>query len=426
MSFRTVFSSIVNRGIVAGALGVMCLSLMATVASAELPQVKFENPQIGYPTGGMGSSVFVDGDTIIIGAPDTTHNELQEAGNALIYRADGLAGWILEAELTASDAAAHDAFGYSVALSGETAIVGACMDDDGGRQSGSAYIFKRSDGVWIQEAKITALDAAEGKSFAHSVSLSGDTALVGAPVDDGKGSDFGAAYVFTRSDGGWTQQQKLTASDTKSNEEFGKSVSLSGDTAIVGAHRADHGGLDRAGSAYVFTRSGEVWTQQSKLTASDADGDDRFGISVAISGETAIVGAYWDKHEGKGSGSAYIFKRSDGAWLQQAKLKASEISPGPTFGNSVAISGDIAVVGKVGQHSGSVDVFKRSGKNWTVYTVLTPWDFAVMDPFGTSVAVDGESVLVGAPANYTQQSHAGAAYFFTLPITPTLDSTSEN
>src|SRR6185503_19688910 len=192
-----------------------------------------------------------------------------------------------------SDAAAGDLFGDSVAVSGDTAVVGAIGDDDGGTSSGSAYVFVRSAGVWSQQQKLTASDALAGDEFGYSVAVSGDTAVVGARSDSDAGTFSGSAYVFVRSAGVWSQQQKLTASDAAAGDFFGFSVAVSGDTAVVGAIFDDDAGSG-SGSAYVFVRSAGVWSQQQKLTASDAAASDSFGASVAVSGDTAVVGASFD------------------------------------------------------------------------------------------------------------------------------------
>ena len=214
-----------------------------------------------------------------------------------------------EAKLTANDAATNDFFGTSVAISGDSVVVGANLDDDGGSASGSAYVFTRSGTVWSQQAKLTASDAAAFDQFGTSVAISGDSVVVGANFDDDGGSDSGSAYVFTRSGTVWSQQAKLTANDAAAGDAFGISVSISGDSVVVGAPSDDDGGSG-SGSAYVFTRSGTEWSQQEKLTASDAAESDRFGISVAISGDSVVVGANLDDDGGSDSGSAYVFTRS--------------------------------------------------------------------------------------------------------------------
>ena len=314
-----------------------------------------------------------------------------------------------EVKITASDAAAYDNFGVSVAISGDTAIVGARYDDDAGGNSGATYIFVRNGTSWTQQAKLAASDTAAGDEFGLSVAVSGDTAIVGARYDDDAGDRSGSAYIFVRNGTSWTQQAKLTASDAAAGNEFGVSVAISGEVAIVGAWRDDDAG-DASGSAYIFVRSGTSWTQQSKLIASNTAAYDNFGVSVAISGDTAIIGAFVVDF-------AYIFVRNGTSWIQQAKLTASDAVIGNGFGESVSISGDTAIVGAVydddaGGNSGATYIFVRSGTSWTQQTKLTASDTTVGDWFGCSVAISGEVAIVGAWRDDDAGDASGSAYIF--------------
>jgi hypothetical protein len=273
------------------------------------------------------------------------------------------ANWTEKQKLLASDAAAGDYFGVSVSLDGDTALIGARYDDDTGVSSGSAYVFTRTGTTWTQQAKLFASDGAADDQFGWSVSLSGDTALIGAAWDDDNGVSSGSAYVFTRIGTTWTQQAKLLASDGTAQDRFGGSVSLSGDTALIGAAWDDDKGVD-SGSAYVFTRTSTTWTQQAKLLASDAAAGDYFGVSVSLDGDTALIGAYKDDDKGFDSGSAYVFTRTSTTWTQQAKLLASDAAAENYFGWSVSLSGDTALIGAplAGNNgAGSAYVFTRTG-----------------------------------------------------------------
>ena len=316
-----------------------------------------------------------------------------------------------QAKLTASDAAANDFFGWSVSLSsdGNTAIVGAYYKNF---YTGAAYIFTRSGTTWTQQAKLTASDAATSDYFGYSTSLSsdGNTAIVGAHA---KKSSTGAAYIFTRSGTTWSQQAKLTASDAATSDFFGVSVSISsdGNTAIVGAHAKN----SYTGAAYIFTRSGTTWTQQAKPTASDAATSDYFGTSTSLSsdGNTAIVGAH---AKNSNTGAVYIFTRSGTTWTQQAKLTASDGATNDYFGWSVSLSsdGNTAIVGAYGKNSntGAAYIFTRSGSTWSQQAKLTASDGAGGDNFGTSTSLssDGNTAIVGANG---KNSATGAAYIFT-------------
>ena len=319
------------------------------------------------PTGmeTFGSSVWVDGDTIMVGAPgaDVGDNPLQGVVY-VFYRNQGAAdAWGQVAKLIAGDGAEEDEFGGSLAVSGDTAVVGAEGADVGGNaDQGAAYVFYRDKGgadAWGQAAKLTAGDGAEEDLFGAAVALSGDTALVGSEeADIGREADQGAAYLFSRDEGGadaWGQVAKLTAGDGAEEDFFGASVALSGDIALVGSEGAEIGGNVDQGAAYLFSRDeggAGAWGQAAKLTAGDGAEDDRFGAAVAVSGDTALVGSEGaDIGDNVDQGAAYLFSRDEGgagAWGQTAKLTAGDGAGADEFGGSVAVSGDTAVMGAVG------------------------------------------------------------------------------
>jgi hypothetical protein len=216
------------------------------------------------------------------------------------------ADWDIEQKLTPSDATEDDHFGNSVSIDGDYAVIGAVWDDENGYASGSAYIFHRNGTNWIEQTKITASNGSTEDRFGHSVSISGDYAIVGAPYYDDIVENTGEAYIFHRNGTNWTQQARLAVSDVAEEDLFGWSVSISGDYAVVGAVDADDNG-SASGCAYVFHRNGTSWILQEKLIASDGERWDNFGQSVAISGDYLVIGAHWDDNDGIRSGSAYIF-----------------------------------------------------------------------------------------------------------------------
>ncbi|RKH55880.1 DUF7507 domain-containing protein, partial [Corallococcus llansteffanensis] len=316
-----------------------------------------------------------------------------------------------QAKLTASDAGAESYFGFSVALSGDTAVVGAPFHDTAAGESvGSVYVFVRSGTTWSEQAKLTASDAGAGNAFGFSVSLSGDTAVIGAPGHETATGVTGAAYVFVRSGTTWSEQAELTPSDAVLNEQFGWSVVLSGDTAVVSAVSvpADN---SSSGAAYVFVRGGTTWSEQAKLTASAPVAGEQFSWSVALSGDTALVGALY-ADTATGTGAAYVFVRSGTTWSEQAKLTVSDAVAGRYFGESVALSGDTALVGARSNvsYAGAAYVFVRSGTTWSEQAKLTANDSGASDLFGFSVALSGDTALVGAP--FGDNSIVGAAYVF--------------
>jgi hypothetical protein len=315
--------------------------------------------------------------------------------------------------------------GFSVAVDLDTALVGAPGDDlPVGIDGGSVYVFTRSGTTWTQQAVLVAGDGAEEDTFGQSVALAGDTALVGAYADDTlAGSDAGSAYVFVRSGTTWTQQQQLLAVGGAAGDTFGVSVSLSGDIALVGASGRDtFGGGGNAGAAYVFIRSGTTWTQQVELLAGDGFPDDRFGASVSLAGDTALVGSrFADMPAGSDCGAAYVFIRSGTIWTQQQKLLADDRAPADELGVSVSVSGNTALVGAWhadtpgGGDAGAAYAFTRSGTTWTQQQkLLAADDGAAGDSFGVSVSLSGDTSLVGVRLDDSPSAiDAGAAYVFT-------------
>ena len=374
----------------------------------------------------FGSAVAISGDTAIVGAlMDDKPGTSNDCGTASAFKYNGSA-WVLQKKLIASDAAKDDAFGYSVAISGSRAIVGAYRQGGGW---GAAYVFKRSGGTWAQEAKLV---SPEGWSFGYSVAISSDTVVVGEPEygwDEGQTSEGdyydipgpGAAYVFTRSDtpagSQWTQQARLSNWGDNA-QRLGASVAISGDTAVLGTRPDDDDprAMSEICYARVFVRNGSAWSQQAKLTASDAPGNDNRLACVSISGDTVILGAQGVDGAGTNSGAAYLFARSapgSATWSQQAKLIAPDAAAGDAFGYSVSISGNSAIIGAYGAgptNFGAAYLFARDGSTWNRGSKLTAPDAAQGDQFGYSVAIDGTRTLVGAPWNDGPEPDPGAAY----------------
>jgi hypothetical protein len=363
------------------------------------------------PAGGaamdhFGVSVAIDQDTAIVGAS----NDDGSKGSAFVFvRSNGV--WTQQQKLVPDNGAVSSGFGGSVSISQDTAIVGETQHVTASGNVGAAYVFVRSNGTWTKQQTLLASDGNADDSFGHAVSVSGDTAVVTASLDDDKAITAGAAYVFVRSNGTWTESQKLFANDAQANNYFGESVAVSGSTAIVGAFGSD----SFKGSAYVFGKSGGTWTQQQKLVASDGAASDDFGRSIALSGNTAVVGAHGDDSD---KGAAYVFVENGGTWTQQQKLVASDGVAGDFFGVSVAVSGDTAMVGARsedntnGADAGAAYIFLRNGSMWSQDVKLLASDGAANDQFGRSVAVSMTTAVVGAPFNNTAGADSGTAYVF--------------
>jgi hypothetical protein len=361
----------------------------------------------------FGISVAFDGDTALVGSWGGAPGAGRLAGSAYVFVREGDL-WSQQAKLTASDASARDLLGWSVAISGDTAVLGARNTNHGdATAAGSAYIFVRHGTTWSEQAKLIASDASSFDVLGDSVGISGDTVLLGAPLDDHEDrTNAGSAYIFVRHGTTWSEQAKLIASDASSFDVLGDSVGISGDTVLLGSPLDDQEDHTNAGSAYIFVRHGTTWSEQAKLTASDASAGNLLASSVSLSGDTAILGSPTDDHGGgENAGSAYVFVRTGSTWSEQAKLIASDAATAAAFGFSVALSNDSAVVGASTQGTGTAYSFLRTGETWSEKAVLASSDPGESEFYGASVAISGTTVLVGAfLADTSAGLDAGAAF----------------
>ena len=394
--------------------------LLYTTTESKLPPVPVE------ATGALGDdwfgySVSISGNYAIVGAIDYDEGASNQGAAYIFVRTNG--SWVQQARLISSNWEANGSFGYSVGISGDYAVVGTPYENVGPGDQGRAYIFHRSGTVWSMQGFFTNGDGAVGDRFGHSVSISGDYVIVGAPYFGA--ADRGSAYIYYRG-GGWIPGQgyiaKLPASDGGDGDLFGSSVCIDGDYAIVGANSDDGTGGADQGSAYVYFK-GTDWLQlnhfhQAKLTATDGLSADRFGISVSINGPYAIVGAYLDGIlPTDNQGSAYIYFRTGASWSFQTKLTADDDETGDLFGKSVSINGDYAIVGAYeddagsNMNQGSAYVYKRSGTSWTLVRKIDDDSGQYDGYFGSSVAVSGFNLLIGA---YLKNNRRGQAFFLNV------------
>ncbi|MBN1514389.1 MAG: thrombospondin type 3 repeat-containing protein [Phycisphaerae bacterium] len=378
----------------------------------------------------FAGAVAIDGDTAIVGAAYNDPSDLTNAGAAYVFVRSG-DEWVEQAKLTASDGATLSLFGSAVALHGDTAVIGAFWNSHSGfTGAGAAYVFTRSGGIWSRQAKLTASDPAMADQFGYAVALHGDTAVIGAPLDDhAGGSNAGSVYVFTRSGPGepvWTQQARLSAADADADDRFGDRVALDADTALIGARLDEHAVGANAGSAYVFVGAGSSWAQQAKLIAPDAEAVDNFGGALAIDGDTAVIGASTDDHSGRtNAGSAYVFVRSAGVWSGPVQLTASDPEDYDAFGSAVCIREDAILIGTPhdshagASTAGSVYVFTRSGPAWLEQVRLAASDAGTGDAFGSALALDRDVAVLGSHlADVGGAADAGAAYLVYLGCDP--------
>jgi FG-GAP repeat len=430
---------------------------------------------------GFGTTVAISSDTLIVGSPYESSNATGVNGNqnnelapysgaAYIYVRSGT-NWTQQAYLKASENLNYNEFGSTVAIDGDTVVIGAPYANPGG----SAYVFVRTGTNWTQQALLKASN--RGGNFGNALSISGDTIVVAAYREGNNATgingvqtnytsmDSGAAYVFVRNGTTWTQQAYVKASNAQASDYFGGAIGLAGDTMVVGAREEDgFAGVNgpnnnlafASGAAYVFLRTGTNWTQQAYLKASNIGLSDAFGHAVAVFDDTVVVGAIEEDSNATGvngnqanndsyeSGAAYVFVRTGTNWTQQAYLKASNPDEDDHFGFAVAGAGHTIVIGardedsngeegnNTATNSGAAYVFTRTGTNWVQSLYLKASNpgggnasYELADQFGGSVAISGGSLAIGAPGeasnatgvNGNQADNslplAGAAYVFT-------------
>lgn len=414
----------------------------------------------------LGWSVAVSGDTVVVSAigedsqadganGDHEDNSAPSSGAVYVYVREG-DGWVQEAYLKASNSDSVDQFGLSISIDGDTLVAGARLEasaatgvngneaDNTLFRAGAAYVFVRESGAWTQQAYLKASNTEAGDQFGYSVSVSGDTIVIGANGEDsasagidGNGDDnslpsSGAAYVFERVGTAWNQVAYLKASNPDAGDEFGDAVAIDGDTIAIGARTESSAAGDPAdnsvpgsGAVYVFHREAGTWSQEAVLKAANAGNHDWFGFSVSVSGDSILVGAIgedsssrWidgeDNDDALGAGAAYVFVReSVGSWTQEAYLKAWNADVNDAFARRVSISGDLLVVGAHNEdsasmgvggdpeddssfNSGAAYVFERVQGVWFKRSYLKPSNTGVDDNFGWWVAVSGSTVVVGA------------------------------
>lgn len=365
-------------------------------------------PSVASEGDHYGRAVALEGGVAVVGAP-WSDGDNPDSGAVHVFVQSGSV-WSEQARLYVEDGPTLGLFGSSVAISGDTLVVGAQGVFDISLPSGAAYVFVRSGDTWSQQERFIADNGEAYDSFGRDVAICGDTVVVGDP-------EGGVVHVFVRSGGLWSQQATLTASDGVPGDNFGREVAIDGDTVIIGAQMVDVP-KDNAGAAYVFVRSGITWTEQARLAPADIGRAHKFGSAVAIRGDMAVVGASGDPRNGRATGSAYVFGFSGGSWSQEAKLISESGDYLDSFGESVAIGDDNTIV--VGSpyddvsavKGGAIFVFTRVGGEWYQQARLVGSDTAKMDYLGRDIAVSGDVVVGGAPFADDAGYSSGAAIVF--------------
>jgi FG-GAP repeat len=363
----------------------------------------------------FGRAVAVHGDTAVVGSPNNSVTS-DGSGSAYVF-VRSASGWQFQQKLTASDASPQSFFGVSVAIDGEKIVVGANGDPNAGQASGAAYVFVRSGNTWAQEQKLTGSENSPNDAFGLSVGIKGSTIVCGAFGNSvANSATEGSVYVFRQTSNGWVESQKLVASDASYFNSFGGSVAISDDTIVVGAIGNEEFGFF-SGAVYVFTFDGSNWTEQIKLHAQDASTRASFGYRVGIDKDT-IVAASDGYVETETRSAVYVFRRNSSGWHQQKRIVINDAGILGRYGLTVAVSGATIVIGSqndfaVAPYAGSAYIYRRSGESsWTLYQKFRASDAAYGDNFGNAVAISGNTVLVGAFGKSDVAIFAGAAYLF--------------
>ncbi|QDU86516.1 hypothetical protein Pla163_36670 [Planctomycetes bacterium Pla163] len=397
------------------------LFLSGTFAPLAAAQIQSEDAKLlasdGSASDTFGRSVSVDGDFAVIGASADSHQGVQ-SGSAYVFQRQGDA-WNQIAKLVPNDGSAGDSFGISVAISGNRIVVGANSDDDLGSSSGSAYVYTRqTNNSWAFERKLLPSDGVAFDLFGSAVAIEGDRVVVGSPNENQVGFATGAAYVFERTSGtNWTQRTKIAPSTLGASEQFGSAIAMSGDRIAFGVTRDDTAAKN-AGAVYVYRRQSTTsWTQETKLTATNAMPSDYAGLSVDIDGERVVCGA--DRYDGGGidSGAAFVFERqSNGAWIQTGTLMAQDGSTDDRLGQAVQIDGNQILAGAfgnshAGSQSGAAYAFERNASGQWIQTVkLIASDAAPTDQFGRFAALDNGRALIASLYDDDQGTSSGSVY----------------
>lgn len=397
------------------------------IYSTSLSAQVFESLQLSASDGAtsdfFGNAVAISGEVVLVGAYWDSTVAGFGAGSAYAYRFDG-SNWVEESHLHASDAASNDLFGSSVSIDGDLAIVGAWADDTAdGIGAGSAYLFRFNGTDWVEEAHLTASDGSAFDRFGYSVCVSGTSAIVGAPHDDtSAGNNAGSAYVFRYDGQNWVEEQHLFLPLGFPLDQFGWSVDLSGDRAMIGIPYDDASGPIDSGSVQLYQFDGTSWCEEQRLYCTTAEINDNFGYSVSVDQEAAIVGVRSDQvASGTGSGAAIVYRLEGVSWTEEQRLYASDAASNDQFGASVSLNNDVAIVGAryddiMGWNdAGSAYIYRFNGSSWSEEDHLIASSGVGDDRFGISVGLGSDMAIVGAYGHdMFGVTDSGSAYLFEM------------
>ncbi|AOT08648.1 FG-GAP repeat protein [Pseudoalteromonas luteoviolacea] len=394
-----------------------CLTFLVACQSGANQQKLL--PHDGKTEDSFGFSVAVDGTTALVGAFKADLKTVENAGAAYIFTLSKN-GWIQEAKLVAEPAFKEDTLGGNVALKNNMAMLGVSRRDSHGKDAGAVITFEKQDDTWTQKQILTAMDGKAGDVFGQSIALTERFLVIGAPHSDAPHKDSGSAYVYTRKNDAWHFQTKLTAKDGAADDLFGISVAIDGNTILVGADLHDEIAPE-AGAVYAYEFDGKQWLQQAKLLAKDGGDTDIFGVRVALQGNTALISARRDDIAGVGvdAGSAYIFERTEGKWVQIQKLTAPDAYADDRFARGVTLSKDTALISAMhhdvnSSNAGAVYVYKKHDGQWQYTSKIVAKDGKADDKFGWNLSLSNQHAIVAAPHRDDNGKSSGAVYMLDL------------
>lgn len=376
-------------------------------------------PNDGNSEDKFAFSVAIDGQTALVGALNADIDNIKDAGAAYLYTL-GTDGWQQQAKLTATQPRTGDTLGGNVALKNKYAMLGASRSDLKGEDAGAVFAFEKKGNKWSEQQVLTATDAKAGDAFGQSIALTERFLVIGAPHSDAPLENSGSAYVFIRENNKWQFHSKLTAKDGAQGDLFGISVAIHGNTLLVGADLNDER-AEKAGAVYAYHFDGKQWHQQAKLMANDGANTDIFGVRVALFGDTALISARRDDIEGVGkdAGSAYIFERSNGHWQQKQKLVAPDGKADDRFARGVALGENTALITAMhndanGNNAGALYVFKKQQGEWHYSSKVFAKHGQPEDRFGWNIALSNQTAIVASPHRDDNGENSGAAYIIDL------------
>lgn len=377
-----------------------------------------------YVMDNFGFSLAIEGKTALVSSPRNVDNG-PETGKVTVYGYEHIF-WNPKAVLEPSVITPGSVFGRFMSIQGDTIAVGAPGESN---FNGAVYIFELDGETWVEQARLT-VDNPQMRTFGRGVVLSGDRLIAIAPYEDTELVDSGAAYIFRRDGDVWTQETRLSASDAAELDVFGWTVAMDGDRAAISAVLDDDACPEdpdcNSGSVYIFELVDEVWTEEAKLQPDIPNAGDSFGTSLALEGNTLVVGVEGDDERGDAAGAVYIFEFDGSQWQQKVKLIPDTLEAGDNFGISVSLQDDVLAVGAIGDDdaatdAGSVRIFRREEGVWIEEGIILPSEAAEGDGFGLAVAIDGIHGVFGAPFDNTfgpspreAQNGSGAVHFYRL------------